>query len=90
MTPVRLLLTTQSGQTSKYTTSVSDSTFCFCVAEKKNSGRSPDAGQYLAVAAKLDLCTDHCGKGNNRLLVVVLFNSMSGKRKKKNPQAIAG
>lgn len=29
---------------------------------KMNSSQSPDAGQYLAAAAKLDLCTDRCGE----------------------------
>lgn len=32
------------------------------VTLKMNSSQLPDAGQYLAVAAVLDLCTNHCGK----------------------------
>ncbi len=28
---------------------------------KMSSRQLPDAGQYLAAAAKLDLCADHCG-----------------------------
>ena len=83
MTPVRRLPTTQSGQTSKYTTLVSD---CASVSEllQMNCSQFPDAGQYLAVAAKFDLCTNHCEMEPTICWVFIL------RLAKENSQAIAG
>lgn len=79
-TPVSLLLNTQSGQTSKYTTLVSDDELL-----KTNSSQLPVAGQYLAAAAEPSFVCRALRTATNHLLVhCILWLG------KENPQVIAG